>query len=91
MVYFVVVNYWMFVIFPHYPVHIYTNIKVLNACAFLCILSVLFLLDNEHIYMELGQKLSKYCPKEWKREASKVSCKQSLMFLGEIFCCCCTL
>uniref|UniRef100_A0A8C8GPU1 FERM domain-containing protein n=1 Tax=Oncorhynchus tshawytscha TaxID=74940 RepID=A0A8C8GPU1_ONCTS len=26
---------------------------------------------NEHIYMELGQKLSKYCPKEWKREASK--------------------
>uniref|UniRef100_A0A8C1USE8 FERM domain containing 6 n=1 Tax=Cyprinus carpio TaxID=7962 RepID=A0A8C1USE8_CYPCA len=28
-------------------------------------------LDNEHIYMELGQKLSKYCPKEWKREASK--------------------
>lgn len=34
---------------------------------------ILFLLDNEHIYMELGQKLSKYCPKEWKREASKVS------------------
>uniref|UniRef100_A0A8C7UX26 FERM domain-containing protein 6 n=1 Tax=Oncorhynchus mykiss TaxID=8022 RepID=A0A8C7UX26_ONCMY len=29
--------------------------------------------NNEHIYMELGQKLSKYCPKEWKREASKVS------------------
>lgn len=29
--------------------------------------------DNEHIYMELGQKLSKYCPKEWKREASKVT------------------
>lgn len=28
--------------------------------------------DNEHIYMELDQKLSKYCPKEWKREASKV-------------------
>ncbi|XP_052468633.1 FERM domain-containing protein 6 isoform X1 [Carassius gibelio] len=27
--------------------------------------------NNEHIYMELGQKLSKYCPKEWKREASK--------------------
>lgn len=23
--------------------------------------------------MELDQKLSKYCPKEWKREASKVS------------------
>ncbi|CAM4725853.1 unnamed protein product [Leuciscus chuanchicus] len=61
----------LFVIFPHYPLHIYTNIKDLNACAFLCILSVLSLLDNEHIYMELGQKLSKYCPKEWKREASK--------------------
>ncbi|XP_028677038.1 FERM domain-containing protein 6 isoform X2 [Erpetoichthys calabaricus] len=29
--------------------------------------------NNEHIYMELGQKLSKYCPKEWKRESSKVS------------------
>ncbi|XP_039537729.1 FERM domain-containing protein 6-like [Pimephales promelas] len=28
-------------------------------------------MHNEHIYMELGQKLSKYCPKEWKREASK--------------------
>uniref|UniRef100_A0A3Q3KI36 FERM domain containing 6 n=1 Tax=Mastacembelus armatus TaxID=205130 RepID=A0A3Q3KI36_9TELE len=27
--------------------------------------------NNEHIYMELDQKLSKYCPKEWKREASK--------------------
>ncbi|KAG2457463.1 FRMD6 protein, partial [Polypterus senegalus] len=27
--------------------------------------------NNEHIYMELGQKLSKYCPKEWKRESSK--------------------
>ncbi|KAK7140533.1 hypothetical protein R3I94_012965 [Phoxinus phoxinus] len=27
--------------------------------------------NNEHIYMELGQKLSKYCPKEWKREVSK--------------------
>ncbi|KAJ8341116.1 hypothetical protein SKAU_G00334070 [Synaphobranchus kaupii] len=27
--------------------------------------------NNEHIYMELSQKLSKYCPKEWKREASK--------------------
>ncbi|XP_072534327.1 FERM domain-containing protein 6 [Salminus brasiliensis] len=27
--------------------------------------------NNEHIYMELGQKLSKYCPKEWKREASR--------------------
>ncbi|KAJ3613770.1 hypothetical protein NHX12_020016 [Muraenolepis orangiensis] len=29
--------------------------------------------NNEHIYMELDQKLSKYCPKEWKREASKVT------------------
>uniref|UniRef100_A0A1A7W8P4 FERM domain-containing protein 6 n=2 Tax=Iconisemion striatum TaxID=60296 RepID=A0A1A7W8P4_9TELE len=29
------------------------------------------ILNNEHIYMELDQKLSKYCPKEWKREASK--------------------
>ncbi|KAK6481500.1 FERM domain-containing protein 6-like [Huso huso] len=27
--------------------------------------------NNEQVYMELGQKLSKYCPKEWKREASK--------------------
>ncbi|XP_023695660.2 FERM domain-containing protein 6 isoform X1 [Paramormyrops kingsleyae] len=27
--------------------------------------------NNEHIYMELNQKLSKYCPKEWKKEASK--------------------
>ncbi|XP_062378217.1 FERM domain-containing protein 6 isoform X2 [Sardina pilchardus] len=27
--------------------------------------------NNEHIYMELGQKLSKYCPKEWRKEASK--------------------
>ncbi|XP_023807427.1 FERM domain-containing protein 6 isoform X2 [Oryzias latipes] len=27
--------------------------------------------NNEHVYMELDQKLSKYCPKEWKREASK--------------------
>ncbi|KAL2098961.1 hypothetical protein ACEWY4_005441 [Coilia grayii] len=29
--------------------------------------------NNEHIYMELGQKLSKYCPKEWRKEASKVT------------------
>lgn len=28
--------------------------------------------DNEHVYMELSQKLHKYCPKEWKKEASKV-------------------
>ncbi|RVE57616.1 hypothetical protein OJAV_G00218080 [Oryzias javanicus] len=27
--------------------------------------------NNEHVYMELDQKLSKYCPKEWKKEASK--------------------
>lgn len=29
--------------------------------------------DNEHVYMDLAQKLYKYCPKEWKKEASKVS------------------
>lgn len=29
--------------------------------------------DNEHVYMELMQKLYKYCPKEWKKEVSKVS------------------
>ncbi len=53
------------------------------------VIIVLFLLDNEHIYMELGQKLSKYCPKEWKREASKVSCTQSKLFLGKnVFFCC---
>lgn len=34
------------------------------------------LTDNEHIYMELDQKLSKYCPKEWRREASKVRKKE---------------
>ncbi|XP_054423551.1 FERM domain-containing protein 6 isoform X3 [Pteronotus mesoamericanus] len=28
--------------------------------------------NNEHVYMELSQKLYKYCPKEWKKEASKV-------------------
>uniref|UniRef100_A0A670HSJ9 FERM domain-containing protein 6 n=1 Tax=Podarcis muralis TaxID=64176 RepID=A0A670HSJ9_PODMU len=28
--------------------------------------------NNEHVYMELSQKLCKYCPKEWKKEASKV-------------------
>ncbi|XP_023480990.2 FERM domain-containing protein 6 isoform X1 [Equus caballus] len=28
--------------------------------------------NNEHVYMELSQKLHKYCPKEWKKEASKV-------------------
>uniref|UniRef100_A0A452GVM4 FERM domain-containing protein n=1 Tax=Gopherus agassizii TaxID=38772 RepID=A0A452GVM4_9SAUR len=27
--------------------------------------------NNEHVYMELSQKLYKYCPKEWKKEASK--------------------
>ncbi|XP_028832815.1 FERM domain-containing protein 6-like [Denticeps clupeoides] len=27
--------------------------------------------NNEHIYMELDQKLSKYCPKEWRKEASR--------------------
>lgn len=27
--------------------------------------------NNEHVYMELSQKLHKYCPKEWKKEASK--------------------
>ncbi|XP_044128295.1 FERM domain-containing protein 6 [Bufo gargarizans] len=27
--------------------------------------------NNEHVYMELNQKLYKYCPKEWKKEASK--------------------
>lgn len=31
------------------------------------------LTDNEHVYMDLAQKLYKYCPKEWKKEASKVS------------------
>ncbi|XP_071413312.1 FERM domain-containing protein 6 isoform X2 [Pithys albifrons albifrons] len=29
--------------------------------------------NNEHVYMDLAQKLYKYCPKEWKKEASKVS------------------
>lgn len=33
----------------------------------------LSLADNEHVYMDLAQKLYKYCPKEWKKEASKVS------------------
>uniref|UniRef100_A0A8C5MQ58 FERM domain containing 6 n=1 Tax=Leptobrachium leishanense TaxID=445787 RepID=A0A8C5MQ58_9ANUR len=28
--------------------------------------------NNEHVYMELSQKVYKYCPKEWKKEASKV-------------------
>ncbi|MEE6492262.1 hypothetical protein FKM82_016534 [Ascaphus truei] len=27
--------------------------------------------NNEHVYMELSQKLYKYCPKEWKKEVSK--------------------
>ncbi|KAM6181470.1 FERM domain-containing protein 6 isoform 2-T2 [Erethizon dorsatum] len=27
--------------------------------------------NNEHVYMEMQQKLYKYCPKEWKKEASK--------------------
>uniref|UniRef100_UPI00398F3E72 FERM domain-containing protein 6 isoform X3 n=1 Tax=Pristiophorus japonicus TaxID=55135 RepID=UPI00398F3E72 len=27
--------------------------------------------NNEHVYMELMQKLCKYCPKEWKKEVSK--------------------
>ncbi|XP_042655200.1 FERM domain-containing protein 6 isoform X2 [Tyto alba] len=27
--------------------------------------------NNEHVYMDLAQKLYKYCPKEWKKEASK--------------------
>ncbi|XP_010222066.1 PREDICTED: FERM domain-containing protein 6 [Tinamus guttatus] len=27
--------------------------------------------NNEHVYMDLSQKLYKYCPKEWKKEASK--------------------
>ncbi|XP_043930258.1 FERM domain-containing protein 6 isoform X2 [Protopterus annectens] len=27
--------------------------------------------NNEHVYMELTQKLYKYCPKEWKKEVSK--------------------
>ncbi len=49
------------------------------------VIIVLFLLDNEHIYMELGQKLSKYCPKEWKREASKVLCTQSKFFLEKMY------
>lgn len=38
--------------------------------------------DNEHIYMELDQKLSKYCPKEWKREASKVRNRETV----KVFC-----
>ncbi|KAM8921034.1 FERM domain-containing protein 6 isoform 1-T1 [Pelodytes ibericus] len=29
--------------------------------------------NNEHVYMEPSQKVYKYCPKEWKKEASKVS------------------
>uniref|UniRef100_A0A4W3IG58 FERM domain containing 6 n=1 Tax=Callorhinchus milii TaxID=7868 RepID=A0A4W3IG58_CALMI len=28
--------------------------------------------NNEHVYMEPMQKLCKYCPKEWKKEVSKV-------------------
>ncbi|KAJ7345381.1 hypothetical protein JRQ81_001331 [Phrynocephalus forsythii] len=27
--------------------------------------------NNEHVYMDFSQKLYKYCPKEWKKEASK--------------------
>ncbi|KFW82468.1 FERM domain-containing protein 6 [Manacus vitellinus] len=27
--------------------------------------------NNEHVYMDMAQKLYKYCPKEWKKEASK--------------------
>uniref|UniRef100_A0A8C2KZ87 FERM domain containing 6 n=1 Tax=Cyprinus carpio TaxID=7962 RepID=A0A8C2KZ87_CYPCA len=47
---------------------------IVSGCYTVLIISMLCAfspLDNEHIYMELGQKLSKYCPKEWKREASK--------------------
>ncbi|CAM9825201.1 FERM domain-containing protein 6 [Lampetra fluviatilis] len=29
------------------------------------------LTNNEHIFMDLEQKLTKYCPKEWKKEASR--------------------
>ncbi|XP_032804267.2 FERM domain-containing protein 6-like isoform X1 [Petromyzon marinus] len=27
--------------------------------------------NNEHIFMDLEQKLTKYCPKEWKKESSR--------------------
>ncbi|XP_040188610.1 FERM domain-containing protein 6 [Rana temporaria] len=27
--------------------------------------------NNEHVYMEHSQKMYKYCPKEWKKEASR--------------------
>uniref|UniRef100_S4RE86 FERM domain containing 6 n=1 Tax=Petromyzon marinus TaxID=7757 RepID=S4RE86_PETMA len=35
-------------------------------------LSVVARTDNEHIFMDLEQKLTKYCPKEWKKESSRV-------------------
>ena len=28
--------------------------------------------DNEHIYLDLEEKLTKYFPKEWKQESGKV-------------------
>lgn len=45
--------------------YFFFEIFSLASCLFLCA-------DNEHVYMELSQKLYKYCPKEWKKEASKV-------------------
>ncbi|KAJ1104228.1 hypothetical protein NDU88_001640 [Pleurodeles waltl] len=62
--------------------NIITNVKVLCSELLVQICDLLRLkdchlfglsviLNNEHVYMELSQKLYKYCPKEWKKEASK--------------------
>lgn len=37
--------------------------------------------NNEYIFMDLDQKISKYFPKEWKKEISKSSCKFSPCFV----------
>ncbi|XP_069493566.1 FERM domain-containing protein 6 isoform X2 [Ambystoma mexicanum] len=58
---------------------IITNVKVLCSELLVQICDLLRLkdchlfglsviLNNEHVYMELSQKLYKYCPKEWKKE-----------------------
>ena len=52
--------------------HVHTHTQTAMSCSMSAKPASPTPTDNEHIYMELDQKLSKYCPKEWKREASKV-------------------
>ncbi len=38
-------------------------------------------IDNEHIFLDLEEKLAKYFPKEWKQDSGKVSITRSFIII----------